>query len=775
MRYLPKLKKKPNSHMIHHYNSNVMQFRILLSKMYYFTLFRLIFKFDSNFKRDSINRIYLSKRDLVIKYFSEVLINDLFERFRYGFWNLKITNLFQMLYMSFRPISSGIGRKWSVRNDYSDVLFSKVNNYIGLNNAPEINMIKKCNHEDLIAVVVPVFNSYLAFRNCYESIINLRHKNIRLYIIDDKSTDVNLIEFLEILEREAPLDITIIRNQINLGYTKSINAILQKIKNDFSSFLLLNSDTYLPSESICKLLNQMESNKDFGMISPLTNSSNLSKVIDLEISNNDFSSVEEIDLLCGKLFNSVICLAPTIDGFCVLISDKVFENCGFFDEIAFPRGYGEENEFSLRAYKHGFKSGIAADTFVYHVGTASFEGSEKEINMRSGIRKLLTLYPNYLKEVNTFKEQTLLNIISILLQKINNISGMKNTCKVHVVHNFGGGTDRYIKQDIMKDRNSMHIVIMLNQFDDIFLVNIFNNTRDDNKEIKISQSLFFFILSKIDNAHFVIHSTINSPRLINELYIKFPYAKKSVEIHDFSLICPKIFLINHEFNFCGLPEEANCNKCLINSGYDISIETYRTERINVINKSNNFIVHSDFSRIIDKYVDSSKLLKIIPESGNGIIPNFSTLNDLNLLTKNLLVVGAISVHKGIDNLKKVLGLVDSSGLPLVNIYLFGYIHEDVIARSNLIVSGQFRTFSSIENFISGVPIHGIYFPSNIPETFSFILSDLIQWPIPKIYHNIGAIGERMKDDPTGIGLELDASLAQFTESIMKLNTLYLIR
>jgi GT2 family glycosyltransferase len=766
--------------MINYNNVTVKTIRNFLSKIYYFILFWLIFKFDSNFKRYTINKIYLSKRDLVNTYFSEVLINDLFECFRNGFWNLKIKNLFQLLYMLIRPISSGIGRKWSVRNDYSDVLFSRISNYIELNNAPEINMIKKCNHENLVAVVVPVFNSYLAFKNCYESIINLKHKNIRLYIIDDKSTDVNLIEFLKVLEKEAPIDITIIRNQINLGYTKSINTILQKIKNDFSSFLLLNSDTYLPSESICKLLNQLESNKDFGMISPLTNSSNLSKVIDLEISNNDFSNVEDIDLLCGKLFNSFNCLAPTIDGFCVLISDKVFENCGFFDEIAFPRGYGEENEFSLRAYKRGFKSGIAADTFVYHVGTASFEGSEKEINMSSGIHKLLTLYPNYLKEVNTFKEQTILNTISLLLQKIHNFSGMKSICKVHLIHNFGGGSDRYVKQIIMDDRNSMHIVIMLNQFGDIFLVDIFNNTRDDNKETKISQSLFFFILSKIGHLHFIIHSTINSPRLINELYVKYPDAKKSVEIHDFSLLCPRIFLINHKLEYCGLPEEVHCNECLnssknsISSKQNSSIEIYRTERINIINKSDDFVVHSDFSKKIDKYIDSSKIIKIIPESGSSFIPNFSVSTELNSLTRNLLVVGAISTHKGISNIKKVLDLVDSSGIPLVNIYLFGYFHEDKISNSNLIESGQFNTFSEIESFISGVPVHGIYFPSNIPETFSFILSDLIRWPIPKIYYNIGAIGERMKSNTDGISLELDVSSAQVAEILMTLNTSYII-
>jgi hypothetical protein len=218
----------------------------------------------------------------------------------------------------------------------------------------------------------------------------------------------------------------------------------------------------------------------------------------------------------------------------------------------------------------------------------------------------------------------------------------------------------------------------------------------------------------------------------------------------------------------------NSSKNSISSKQNSSIEIYRTERINIINKSDDFVVHSDFSKKIDKYIDSSKIIKIIPESGSSFIPNFSVSTELNSLTRNLLVVGAISTHKGISNIKKVLDLVDSSGIPLVNIYLFGYFHEDKISNSNLIESGQFNTFSEIESFISGVPVHGIYFPSNIPETFSFILSDLIRWPIPKIYYNIGAIGERMKSNTDGISLELDVSSAQVAEILMTLNTSYII-
>ena len=45
---------------------------------------------------------------------------------------------------------------------------------------------------------------------------------------------------------------------------------------------------------------------------------------------------------------------------------------GAFDAEAFGRGYGEENDFCLRAGARGWRHLLACDTFVYHEGSVSF-------------------------------------------------------------------------------------------------------------------------------------------------------------------------------------------------------------------------------------------------------------------------------------------------------------------------------------------------------------------------------------------------------------------
>ena len=45
---------------------------------------------------------------------------------------------------------------------------------------------------------------------------------------------------------------------------------------------------------------------------------------------------------------------------------------GLFDADTFGHGYGEENDFCVRASARGWRHLLACDTFVYHEGSVSF-------------------------------------------------------------------------------------------------------------------------------------------------------------------------------------------------------------------------------------------------------------------------------------------------------------------------------------------------------------------------------------------------------------------
>src|SRR5690606_41540290 len=84
---------------------------------------------------------------------------------------------------------------------------------------------------------------------------------------------------------------------------------------------------------------------------------------------------------------------PLVHGFCMCIKREVFEIIGGFDEVAFPSGYGEENDFCIRAAENGFRLNIAIDAFVFHAKSKSYSNSERRKSlMTAGSAKLCDMH-----------------------------------------------------------------------------------------------------------------------------------------------------------------------------------------------------------------------------------------------------------------------------------------------------------------------------------------------------------------------------------------------
>jgi hypothetical protein len=63
---------------------------------------------------------------------------------------------------------------------------------------------------------------------------------------------------------------------------------------------------------------------------------------------------------------------PLVNGFCLLVTRSALDAVGLFDEKSFPRGFGEEDDFAIRALGAGFRHRIADDCYVYHAKSRSF-------------------------------------------------------------------------------------------------------------------------------------------------------------------------------------------------------------------------------------------------------------------------------------------------------------------------------------------------------------------------------------------------------------------
>jgi GT2 family glycosyltransferase len=83
------------------------------------------------------------------------------------------------------------------------------------------------------------------------------------------------------------------------------------------------------------------------------------------------------------------------------ISRAAIDALGLFDQELFGLGYGEENDFSMRARHAGMRNVLCDDVYVAHVGGRSFAPR----NLRpdaSAMQKLLSRHPDYLQLIEDF-------------------------------------------------------------------------------------------------------------------------------------------------------------------------------------------------------------------------------------------------------------------------------------------------------------------------------------------------------------------------------------
>jgi GT2 family glycosyltransferase len=193
--------------------------------------------------------------------------------------------------------------------------------------------------------------------------------------------------------------VVIVRNEINLGYTKTVNLGIHLAGTD--DIVLLNSDTIVTPNWLFGLRLAGYSKDDVGTVTAMSDNAGAFSFPVPGRPNPKPKNISFYDygrrIIKGCLDVPLVEL-PTGNGFCMYIRRALIDAIGTFDQNAFPRGYGEENDYCMRAIKSGFLNLLTPWSFVFHVRTASFKG-EKEKLAAQGLATLNKLHPDYEKRV----------------------------------------------------------------------------------------------------------------------------------------------------------------------------------------------------------------------------------------------------------------------------------------------------------------------------------------------------------------------------------------
>lgn len=243
-----------------------------------------------------------------------------------------------------------------------------------------------------VQIIVCVHDALDDVTACLASICEAEYPRLRLVLLDDGSgpeTRDYLTNF------SAPFPVTLLRHEEALGYTRAVNAGLRN-RADSAATLLLNSDTVLTRSAIGRMVAVLTRWPDVGVVGPLSNAASWESVPLVKEggkwSVNTLPPGWDIEAIAGLVAaesaSIVFPRVPLLNGFCLLIRDTLFERIGLMDEDSFPRGYGEETDFCLRASDAGFGLMVALDAYVFHAKSKSY-GSDVRATLSKASNEIL--------------------------------------------------------------------------------------------------------------------------------------------------------------------------------------------------------------------------------------------------------------------------------------------------------------------------------------------------------------------------------------------------
>jgi O-antigen biosynthesis protein len=297
-----------------------------------------------------------------------------------------------------------------------------------------------------IDIIIPVYNGFEFLEKLFESIFENTNIPYRLIIIDDCSTDIRVLPYLQKIQLENPYRTLLVKNTHNMGFVKSVNMGFRYTNNHF---VLLNSDVEVPPSWLERLMEPIFRNSNIASTIPFSNAADIYSFPMFPENNPIF---EDLDLkILDSFFQYVdtknkMIEIPTGVGFCMGINQSVANRIGMFDSKTFHQGYCEENDWCMRARKHGFKNVLVPNLFVYHKQGGSFLSKGKKMLIEKNYWLLIKRHKEYLPAIFDFTLNNPLKHLReflILIITINTIASEpeiilgNHTGKISTNRNYG--------------------------------------------------------------------------------------------------------------------------------------------------------------------------------------------------------------------------------------------------------------------------------------------------------------------------------------------------
>jgi len=603
-----------------------------------------------------------------------------------------------------------------------------------------------------VDVVVPVYRGYDDTLACLHAVMTAPTATpFDLVVVDDASPEPALSAELS---RLAGLKlITLLVNAPNRGFVGSTNRGMALHPD--RDVVLLNSDTVVYNDWLDRLRAQA-TKPGVGTVTPLSNNAticsypheNRDNTADLEI------GYAALDRLAAEVNAGDAVEVPTGVGFCMYVRRAVLDTVGLFDEAAFGRGYGEENDLCRRAAAAGFVNVLATDVFVRHTGEVSF-AADASGGKAAGLKAVLDRHPDYLDRVHAYiaakpAAAARRRLDAARLKRLLPQAG----AVAFVTHAFSGGVVRHLDDmAAMLAEAGLGAVILAPRRDDrggrigIDLRDGLDVPNLAGLDVEADFDALAAALASLGVRQIHVHSLVEWPQTALE---RLPLLAGALGVpldftfHDYLAVCPRINMIDETGVFCGVHGWRACNACENRAAPppgapDIDVWRERYRRF-VVAARHLYAPSRDTAERLAGYFPD-RLIRVMPhvEPEPPAVPAAAARAPGERL--RVAIIGAIGPHKGSALVLAMAEDARARALPL-DFVLVGHSDVDAALAGLATITGRYSE-EAVDGLLAAQRCHVALIPSVWPETYCYTLSIALRNGFPVAVFDLGAQRERL--------------------------------
>ncbi len=250
----------------------------------------------------------------------------------------------------------------------------------------------------LPSVIIPVYNAPAELDRCLATLYQTVPVDAEVVVIDDASPDAEVRYVLDRWQQRARSSWQFVFQKHNLGFVGTVNRGIEMTQHDV---VLLNSDTETTTGWLEGMQRCLASDPLIATATPWTNNGEIASIPYFCQNNPSPRNPDAVARIIARTGEASYPELPTAVGFCMAVSRQALDTLGLFDEEIFGRGYGEENDFSMRAQQAGLRNVLCDDVYVVHQGGRSFGPLGLKPD-ESSMRRLLSCHPGYLQQIEVF-------------------------------------------------------------------------------------------------------------------------------------------------------------------------------------------------------------------------------------------------------------------------------------------------------------------------------------------------------------------------------------